>query len=343
MSAHRDAVVDESRDPGVHSRHDDDRDVTGLGDPGREDAGHRAELLADDLHFTFPPRPGSPSGHRVLDGISLRVRSGERIGLVGRSGCGKSTLLRILLGLAAPDAGAVRFNGTAIRPGSLRSLRDYRRHVQLIPQDPAASLIPRLTAERNVLVPLVRLQAPEPRLEIARWALERVGLDERFWRRRPHELSGGQAQRVAVARALALRPALVLADEPVSGLDHELRDQVLDLLHELSLDGDALGSRGRPGMTEPAPGGMDGVPVTTDAAPRSRVEPGMTEGAPGMTEGASSMAEGASGRTASGPGAPRGLGVLFVSHDPEAVARLCDRTLLLADGRLTESSALVTH
>lgn len=253
------------------------------------------ELVAEDLHFTFPPRPGSPSGHRVLDGISLRVRSGERIGLVGRSGCGKSTLLRILLGLAAPDAGAVRFNGTAIRPGSLRSLRDYRRHVQLIPQDPAASLIPRLTAERNVLVPLIRLQAPEPRLEIARWALERVGLDERFWRRRPHELSGGQAQRVAVARALALRPAVLLADEPVSGLDHELRDQVLDLLHELSLDGDALGSRG---------------------------EPGMTAGA-------------------SGPS--KGLGVLFVSHDPEAVARLCDRTLLLADGRFTEPSALATH
>ncbi len=241
------------------------------------------ELVADDLHFTFPPRPGSPSGHRVLNGISLRVRSGERVGLVGRSGCGKSTLLRILLGLAAPDAGAVRFNGTAIRPGSLRSLRDYRRHVQLIPQDPAASLIPRLTAERNVLVPLIRLQAPEPRLEIARWALERVGLDERFWRRRPHELSGGQAQRVAVARALALRPAVVLADEPVSGLDHELRDQVLDLLHELSLDGNALGSRDKPGMTEGASG------TTKTATQRSRVEPGMTEQTPGTTETASGV------------------------------------------------------
>ncbi len=290
MSAQGDAVVDESQDPGVR------RDGVGAeADVGREGAGHRAELLADDLRFTFPPRPGSPSGHRVLDGITLRVRSGERIGLVGRSGCGKSTLLRILLGLAAPDSGAVRFNGTTIRPGSLRSLRDYRRHVQLIPQDPAASLIPRLTAERNVLVPLVRLEAPEPRLEIARWALERVGLDERFWRRRPHELSGGQAQRVAVARALALRPAVVLADEPVSGLDHDLRDQVLDLLHELSLDGDALGYRG----------GL-----------------GTTEGQPGVS---------------------RGLGVLFVSHDPEAVARLCDRTLLLADGRLMEPSALAIH
>ncbi len=308
-------------------------DATGrdeLGDPRREDAGHRAELVADDLHFTFPPRPGSPSGHRVLDGISLRVRSGERVGLVGRSGCGKSTLLRILLGLAAPDAGAVRFNGTAIRPGSLRSLRDYRRHVQLIPQDPAASLIPRLSAERNVLVPLIRLQAPEPRLEIARWALERVGLDERFWRRRPHELSGGQAQRVAVARALALRPAVVLADEPVSGLDHELRDQVLDLLHELSLDGDALGSRGKPGMTDAGTGMTDAGTGMTDAGT------GTTEAAAGTTGSTSGTPEGA-------PEMTRGLGVLFVSHDPEAVTRLCDRTLLLADGRLTEPSALATH
>jgi ABC-type multidrug transport system fused ATPase/permease subunit len=84
---------------------------------GRVDANIRAELVADDLRFTFPPRPGSPSGHRVLDGVSLSVRSGERVGLVGRSGCGKSTLLRILLGLTAPDAGQVRFDGAPIRPG----------------------------------------------------------------------------------------------------------------------------------------------------------------------------------------------------------------------------------
>ena len=247
-------------------------------------------LVAEDLRFRFPPRPGSPSGHLVLDGVSLRVGSGERVGLVGRSGCGKSTLLRILLGLAASDAGAVRFDGEEIRPGPLASLRDYRRQVQLIPQDPAASLVPRLSAERNVLLPLTRLQAPEPRLEIARWALQRVGLGEQFWRRRPDELSGGQAQRVAVARALALRPAIVLADEPVSGLDHDLRDQVLDLLHELSLDADALDTGG----------------------------------------------------SAAGRGGRR-LGVLFVSHDPEAVARLCDRTLLLADGRLTEPATASTE
>ena len=294
------------RDPGVRRDDEEGRDgVEGRDDvratviPGLPRDLARAEpegvaLVAENLHFTFPPRPGSPSGHRVLDGVSLSVRSGERVGLIGRSGCGKSTLLRILLGLAAPSAGTVRFAGHPIRPGSLQSLRDYRRRVQLIPQDPAASLVPRLTAERNVLVPLVRLQVPEPRLEIARWALQRVGLGEQFWRRRPHELSGGQAQRVAVARALALGPDIVLADEPVSGLDHDLRDQVLDLLHELSLDAGALGSR---------------------------VKPGTTEG-PGTT--------GESGRR---------LGVLFVSHDPEAVERLCDRTLLLADGRVAEPSS----
>ncbi|MFT4215784.1 MAG: dipeptide/oligopeptide/nickel ABC transporter ATP-binding protein [Micropruina sp.] len=291
MSVQRDPVVVDGAwgDPGI--RRDDvgggRDDMGGRDGAGRQDA-TSSGLVADQVRFAFPPRPGSPSGHQVLDGVSLSVRSGERVGLVGRSGCGKSTLLRILLGLAAPTEGTVHFDGEPIRPGPLRSLRDYRRHVQLIPQDPAASLVPRLTAERNVLVPLVRLQAPEPRLEIARWALQRVGLGEQFWRRRPHELSGGQAQRVAVARALALRPAIVLADEPVSGLDHDLRDQVLDLLHELSLDADALGG----------------------------------------------------GSASDGTG--RRLGVLFVSHDPEAVARLCDRTLVLADGRLTESSPLAT-
>ena len=296
------------RDPGVHR--DDAAGVSVIPGSTRDltTGGPQAvALVAEDLRFTFPPRAGSPSGHRVLDGVSLSVRSGERVGLIGRSGCGKSTLLRILLGLAAPTSGSVRFNGREVRPGSLQSLRGYRRHVQLIPQDPAASLVPRLTAERNVLVPLVRLQAPEPRLEIARWALQRVGLDERYWRRRPHELSGGQAQRVAVARALALGPDIVLADEPVSGLDHDLRDQVLDLLHELSTDAGALRSRVEPGMADVEPGATDA------AAPEER---------PGATEGG------------------RRLGVLFVSHDPEAVARLCDRTLQLADGRIAEPKAL---
>ena len=298
-------------------------------------------LVADELHFTFPPPAGSASGHRVLDGVSLSVRSGERVGLIGRSGCGKSTLLRILLGLAAPSSGSVQFAGRVIngevdrdhggvsepgfdklnqrglgRRGRAAELRDYRRHVQLIPQDPAASLVPSLTAERNVLVPLVRLQAPEPRLETARWALERVGLGEQFWRRRPHELSGGQAQRVALARALALGPDIVLADEPVSGLDHDLRDQVLDLLYELSQD----------------VGGL-----------RSRVEPGMTDDKPGMTDAAATTDAAGAVDVAGAPATrPRRLGVLFVSHDPEAVARLCDRTLVLADGRIAELNPLAT-
>ncbi len=332
MSSREGTAAGSAGDPGV--RRDDM--------VGRADANIQAELVADDLRFTFPPRPGSPSGHRVLDGVSLSVRSGERVGLIGRSGCGKSTLLRILLGLTAPSAGTVRFAWREVRPGPLRSLRDYRRHVQLIPQDPAASLVPRLTAERNVLVPLIRLQVPEPRLEIARWALERVGLDERYWGRRPHELSGGQAQRVAVARALALGPDIVLADEPVSGLDHDLRDQVLDLLHELSLDAGARGFRVEPGMTAAAGRTGEGAalrsrvePGTTEpGALRSRVGPGMT-GAPGVTE-----APGVMGATPEGRG--RRLGVLFVSHDPEAVERLCDRTLVLADGRITDASTPAT-
>ena len=139
------------RDPGVHR--DDAAGVSVIPGSTRDltTGGPQAvALVAEDLRFTFPPRAGSPSGHRVLDGVSLSVRSGERVGLIGRSGCGKSTLLRILLGLAAPTSGSVRFNGREVRPGSLQSLRGYRRHVQLIPQDPAASLVPRLTAKSEI-------------------------------------------------------------------------------------------------------------------------------------------------------------------------------------------------
>lgn len=244
-------------------------------------------LEAQGVRFRYPPRRGEAEGRLVLDGVDLQVRAGERVGLVGRSGCGKSTLLRILLGLLAPTGGAVRFDGEALGPGPMRA---FRSQVQFIPQDPAGSLNPRLSAEANVLIPLDRLKAPQPRLETAHWALDRVGIGSNLWRRRPHELSGGQAQRVAVARALALRPVLLLADEPVSGLDRQLRDQVLDLLLELSLDADALDG--------PALAGR-GV-----ESPRRR------------------------------------LGVLFVSHDPEAVARVCDITLVLQQGRLDAPAAL---
>lgn len=187
-------------------------------------------------------RYSTPAGTRtVLDGVDLDVRGGESVALLGRSGAGKSTLLRVLLALEAPDAGAVSARGAdggALRRVEPRwrtgALRWYRRAVQHVPQDSAASLDPRLSALQAVEQPLVRLGlhragSAEAR-ERAAECLESVGVDAALHDHRPRQLSGGQAQRVAIARALAPRPALVLADEPVSGLDAPLRAQVLDAL-----------------------------------------------------------------------------------------------------------------
>ncbi len=243
------------------------------------DAGDSTGLVAAGLHYSYPApqrlrRSGEPAADTaVLRGVDLHVRPGDRHALIGRSGSGKSTLLRLLLALTAPDAGTIHLDGRPVAPGSMRSLRWYRRAVQFVPQDPIGSLEPRFSAERSVLEPLVRLGVPGDRLAQARDALDRVGIGARLRDRRPRELSGGQAQRVAIARALALRPAVMLADEPVSGLDHDLRDQVLDLLGELAADG---------------------------------------------------------------------LGILFVSHDLDAVARLCDTASILADGRVVEQGPTST-
>lgn len=188
----------------------------------------------------------TPAGVRtVLDGVDLDIREGESVALLGRSGAGKSTLLRVLLALEAPDSGTVcaADPGAAGRDGDLRpvaprwrtgALRWYRRAVQHVPQDSAASLDPRLTAVQAVEQPLVRLglhrAGSASARERAAECLEAVGVGASLHGHRPRQLSGGQAQRVAIARALAPRPALVLADEPVSGLDAPLREQVLDAL-----------------------------------------------------------------------------------------------------------------
>ncbi|MEH3076507.1 MAG: dipeptide/oligopeptide/nickel ABC transporter ATP-binding protein [Quadrisphaera sp.] len=197
----------------------------------------------------------TPAGVRtVLDAVDLDVRAGESLALLGRSGAGKSTLLRVLLALEAPDAGTVSAlapegaagagDGTGaaeratLRPVRPRwrtgALRWYRRLVQHVPQDSAASLDPRLTALQAVEQPLVRLglhrAGSSAARERAAECLEAVGVGAALHSHRPRQLSGGQAQRVAIARALAPRPALVLADEPVSGLDAPLRAHVLDAL-----------------------------------------------------------------------------------------------------------------
>lgn len=164
--------------------------------------------------------------------VTLSVAPGETIGLVGRSGSGKSTLLRTLLALERPTRGEILLDGITIRSGR-RSLRAFRRRVQYVPQDPGGSLDPRMTVEQLVTDPLRRLGVERPHQPRARAALDGVHLSSTLLTRRPAELSGGQAQRVAIARALATGSQIILADEPVSGLDLPLRDQVLDLLAEL--------------------------------------------------------------------------------------------------------------
>lgn len=172
--------------------------------------------------------------------VDISVRVGERVGLVGASGSGKSTLLRLLLALDRPDAGSVEFDGRTVRMASTSALRWYRRRVQYVPQDPASSLDPRRSVHDLVREPLRRLGVqPEGGEQAAiRTALDRVGLPSGLDRRRAGELSGGQAQRVAIARAIATGPELLLADEPVSGLDLPLRNQVVDVLRDLSVQGD---------------------------------------------------------------------------------------------------------
>lgn len=197
-------------------------------------------LRAYDLHRVHPdPRPWRPwrrAGEpiRALRGVELDLGYGERVGLAGPSGAGKSSLLRILLGLDRPDRGTVTVDGREIggSGGRARDRRWFRRTVQYIPQDPAGSLNPRMTIRALVAEPLRRLDVPGDHPAAVRAALDRVGLTGELADRRPGELSGGQAQRAALARALVVRPRLLLADEPVGGLDPELRDQVVDLLDE---------------------------------------------------------------------------------------------------------------
>lgn len=169
---------------------------------------------------------------RAVDGVNLAVRRGESVGLVGESGCGKSTLARCILGLEQLSRGEVLFDGREL---SRWPERELRRQIQMIFQDPYSSLNPRMRVEAIVAEPLTihKIGARAERTEKALALLRTVGLDADLARRYPHQLSGGQRQRVAVARALALEPALVVCDEPVSALDVSIQAQVLLLLQDL--------------------------------------------------------------------------------------------------------------
>lgn len=206
---------------------------------------HEPLLRARALSHSYSPghrrgrRGATPRPRPSLDGVDLDIGAGETLGLVGRSGSGKSTLLRLLLALDTPDTGSVSCQGRAVRPAGASSLRWYRRLVQYVPQDPATSLDPRARALDLVLEPLLRLRVPGTTAQHRQRAgecLEAMGLRASLHHRRPAELSGGQAQRVAIARAIAPRPRLIIADEPVSGLDLPLRAQVVQVLAAASAE-----------------------------------------------------------------------------------------------------------
>ena len=210
-------------------------------------ARRRAETRSDDapllkisnLYTWYPVKRGvfaRTVGHvKAVDGVSLEIAKGETLGLVGESGCGKSTLARTILRLEKPRSGAIEVEGRDILPLRGADLRDYRRSVQVVFQDPLASLNPRLTVQELLTEAAVvhGLVKPDERREVAAALLRDVGLSEDALDRFPQAFSGGQRQRICIARALALRPKLLICDEAVSALDLLVRAQVLNLLADL--------------------------------------------------------------------------------------------------------------
>jgi ABC-type glutathione transport system ATPase component len=178
---------------------------------------------------------GSRGEVRAVDGVSLEIHTGETLGLVGESGSGKSTLGRLVLRLIEPTSGSIGFEGRDLLAASHGEMRRLRRDMQIIFQDPFGSLDPRMRVEDIVSEPLViheNLSLTTRRIRVAE-LLRAVGLDESALRRFPHEFSGGQRQRIVIARALALRPKFIVADEPVSALDVSVGAQIVNLMAQL--------------------------------------------------------------------------------------------------------------
>lgn len=204
-------------------------------------------LQVKDLKQHFPIESGfiikkQVGAVRAVDGITFDVAEGETLGIVGESGCGKSTTVRSISQLYTPTSGSVIFNGLDLIKAKGNQLLDARKNIQMIFQDPYASLDPRMTVRTIISEPLEIFKNRglldvdmskgdiENRVEEL---MERVGLNRAFKNRYPHEFSGGQRQRIGIARALALNPKIILADEPVSALDVSIQSQILNLLHDL--------------------------------------------------------------------------------------------------------------
>lgn len=209
---------------------------------------HRMPLVeAWNLVKTYPTGATLFGGARgeilAVSGVSLEIHAGETLGLVGESGCGKTTLGRMLLRLIEPTSGSIHFNGQDVLAASTGELRRLRRNMQIVFQDPFASLNPRMRIAEIVTEPLTvhgvgssdtdQRRSRSQRHEAAAQILRAVGLDESALRRYPHEFSGGQRQRIGIARSLILRPSFLVCDEPVSALDVSVGAQIVNLLKDL--------------------------------------------------------------------------------------------------------------
>ena len=200
-----------------------------------------AILQVEDLVKHYPITRGivfqKTIGHvRAVDGVSLELRAGETLGVVGESGCGKSTLARVLMNLERPTAGSVKYRGKEIFGLRGAELRKMRRQIQLVMQDPYTSLDPRMTVGDLVGEPFqihTEVAPKGDRRKKVQELLDVVGLNPEHINRYPHQFSGGQRQRIGIARALALRPEIIVCDEPVSALDVSIQAQVMNLLGRL--------------------------------------------------------------------------------------------------------------
>jgi oligopeptide/dipeptide ABC transporter ATP-binding protein len=206
----------------------------------KDAAAARPLVATEKLTKYFPVRRGllarTTDAVRAVDGVSIKVRRGETLGLVGESGCGKSTLGRLILRLVDPTFGRVVYDGRDIVPLSQAQLRPLRRKMQIIFQDPYASLNPRMNV-RDIVGEAIRIHklasSPADEEEKIAHLLTRVGLRPEAMRRYPHEFSGGQRQRIGIARALAVEPEFIVCDEPISALDVSIQAQIVNLLQDL--------------------------------------------------------------------------------------------------------------